>query len=151
MTRTELDLDAYVRLATALAQAGDRREQLLAERGLDEDSWNALEEGWLARLERAEQEHGDQPGVPPLVAQHAEAFARAMCEAADGVLPFERYVEVTCAFQRGGDVANTLERFSVSLPTYLQAHQHWAQRLAVDPELAARWQRMTQRKLPSSG
>lgn len=142
MGSRELDVVEYARLAAALAQAGDRREAVLAEHGLDEESYDALEDTWLARLARAEEEHGDQPGVPALVAAHAEAFANALRREGNAVLSFERYAEVTRAVARGADVANVLERFCISLAAYLQAHQHWTLRLSSDAELAERWQRL---------
>jgi hypothetical protein len=137
----DLDVVAYARLSATLAQPDVNREALLAEHGLDEDGWQAIEDAWMERLARAENAHGDRDGVPPLVLAHANAFATAQRELAGDLLAFERYVEITRALQRGRDIAAVLERFSIDLATYLNSHQHWTLKLATDPGLAEAFQR----------
>src|SRR5690606_27349533 len=116
----ELDLETYAELSAALAVAGPARERLLAEHGLDEERWNAIEEAWDAALSRAEEQHGDADGVPPLVARFAELFRRAQQAQNQGqeIVPFELYVRITRAVSRGRDVAQVLERHRISLAAY---------------------------------
>jgi hypothetical protein len=120
---------------------GEGVNGVLAAHALDEDAFQALEDRWLARLSEAEDAHGDRDGVPPLVLAHAEAFARAQRQQAGELLPFERYLEITRALQRGRDVATVLERFSLDLATYLNSHQHWTAALATDAALAEAFRR----------
>lgn len=138
---TELDIEAYAALSVALATAGDGRDALLAEHGLDEERWSAIEDGWYAALSKAEDEHGDADGVPPLVVQFAEVFQRAQQAQATGqdLMSFELYVSVTRSISRGRDVAQVLERQQISLATYLRAHQHWTMKMIGDPDLAMRF------------
>jgi len=133
------DVVAYATLAARLAQAGEDREAVLAAHGLDEESWEAIDDAWQERL--AEDEDEDQNGVPVLVAAYAEAFAAAQRGGAKEELPFERYVEVASAMKRGGDLANVLGRFRISLPDFLRAHQHWTAQMLEDEELARRFRK----------
>jgi hypothetical protein len=135
-----LDLESYARLAAALVAPGVDRDAVLASHGLDEDSWEAIEQDWLERLSEADDAAGDGE-VPPLVAAYAEAFARAQAEQAGEVLTFERYLEITRALSRGRDMAQLLDRFGIDLPTYLHSHRIWTVRMASDRELAERLRR----------
>jgi hypothetical protein len=133
------DLEAYATLAAELADPRvDRRAVLLA-RGLDEDAWEALDDAWQARLEAADA--ADDDGVPPLIAAHAEAFARAQRARVGEILPFERFVAAARELRRGGDLASTLRRLELTLDTYLAAQGHWTARLLEDEELSDRFDR----------
>ena len=141
MPAPDVDVVAYAKLAAALSRPDADREALLAEHGLDEESWQLVEDVWSERFTRAEEAHDDQDGVPPLVLAHANAFAAAQREQAGALLAFDRYVEVTRALQRGHDIATVLERFAIDLATYLASHQHWTVKLATDPALAQAFRR----------
>jgi hypothetical protein len=135
----ETDIEAFARLAAALANAADR-EALLAEHGLDEERWESVESAWYERLAAAEEGQRDEDGPPPILVAWAEAWARAHHERGT-VLPFERYVEISKALAHGRDVAGMLARFGIDLAVYLASHQHWAQQMARDPALAHRFRR----------
>lgn len=141
MSGLDVDLAAFTRLAAALAEPDADRRALLAEHDLDEAGYDALDAAWAEALARAEDAHGDREGVPPLVLAHAQGFAAAQRALAGELLSFERYLEITRALRRGRDIATVLERFSVSLSTYLQSHQEWTIKLAGDAELAEAFRR----------
>ncbi|MFT3770312.1 MAG: hypothetical protein QM820_33205 [Minicystis sp.] len=135
------DLDAYATLSAELVDPRVDRAAVLAARGLDEDAWDAIDDAWQTRLSEADDAHGDADGVPPLVAAHAEAFARAQRARVREVLPFERFVKAARELRRGGDLQSTLKRLELTLDTYLAAQAHWTARLLEDEELAARFDR----------
>ncbi len=137
------DLEVFARVAVELAAAREDREQRLARLGLDEDAWEAIEEAWDARLAEAEDAEGPDGDIPALVAAHAQAFAdaqggraRTAATSADaGGVPFERFVALTRAMQRGGRLDEVLAAERTSLETYLAAHAHWTRRMLEDPAL----------------
>jgi hypothetical protein len=136
----ELDLDvrAYARLAARLATAGDERDTMLAERGLDDDAWDVLEDAWSERMERADLDYGDADGVPPLVADYANAFSQAQMEALAGadLMSLKQYADITKSLQRGRDMPQVFVRHGTSLEAYLLAHSHWSIKLATDPDVS---------------
>ena len=134
------DVRAYARLAAQLAAAGTHRDELLATHGLDDDSWDVLEQEWMERLSQAEEDlNGD--AVPELLTAYAEAFTAAQSELAGVVLPFDRYLEITRTLSRGRDLTQLPERFGVDLATYLSSHRHWTALMATDQELAEQLRR----------
>jgi hypothetical protein len=84
---------------------------------------------------------GDADTVPPLVKEHADAFAeeQAARVSAGAPLTFERFVEVTHDIQRGQDIQHVLNRNGTTLHDYLRAEQHWLKRMMDDAELQARF------------
>jgi hypothetical protein len=134
------DLDAYVTLAAELADRRVDRDAALAAAGLTDDDWEAIDDAWQARLSAAEAEAEGSDGIPPLVAAHAEAFARAQRARAGGVLPFERFATAARELRRGGDLSSTLRRLDLTLATYLAAQAHWTARMLEDEELARRFE-----------
>ena len=139
------DLDAWVTLSVELADPAVDRAAVLRSHGLDEDAWEAIDDAWQTRLSEAEgaaeREEGDavdpRGGVPPLVAAHAEAFARAQAARAGApLLDLPAFAELTRALQRRPDVAAVLRRFDLSLAALLHNQAHWTKRLLEDPELA---------------
>jgi len=145
-TPDDIDLDTYAGLAAALAVPKADREAILGAHGLDEDSWEELEERWLARLQDAEDAFADDDeGVPELVQAFANAFAKAQTEHGPDVMTLQQYAEAACALQRGRDLNGVLERLAVTLPVFLRSHQHWTARTAKEPQLAAELSRLLRR------
>lgn len=133
------DLEAWVTLSVELADPTVDREAALRAHGLDDDAWEALDDDWQARLSAAE-EADDSDGVPPLVAAHAEAFARAQMARTQGPpLDFATFVEVTRAIARQPDIAAVLRRFDITLERLLLSQGHWTKRMMEDPELEKRF------------
>ena len=134
------ELEAYAALAAALAAPGADRAALLAEHGLDEEGWDALDDAWQARLSEADSDEVDDTlGVPKLLAAYAEAFSRAQRGLSPGLLSFERFLEAAREMMRGTDMATVLKRLGLSLEEYLRGQAHWTARMLEDGDLAARF------------
>lgn len=131
-----LDLEAYAAITVALADGALPRAIVLAERGLGEAEWAAIDERWQAELSGAlEEEH---EGVPPLVAAYAEAFerARAARRRVKEILPLERFADATREIQLRGDPLAALAHLGIALGDYLAANEHWTPRILAEPALA---------------
>ena len=140
--RAESDIDLYAGIAVEIADGAGDPEVVLARHGLDEARWDAIDNGWQARLAEATDE-GVEDGIPPLLAAYAQAMARAQkARAGAGVASFERFAEAMRLFQRSGDMPATLQRTGLTLQDFLRASQHWTSRLAVEPDLAAKFERL---------
>ncbi|WP_437562831.1 hypothetical protein [Sorangium sp. So ce542] len=135
------DVEVYATLAARLADPGGDRAALLAEHGLDEAGWEALDDAWQARLSEADEDDGDEVGVPPLVAAFAETFARVQRGRARSELSFERFLDAARAMKRGTDMATVLSRLDLTLEDYLSAQQRWTAAMLEDDELMAQFQR----------
>lgn len=135
------DVEVYAALAARLADPGADRAALLAEHGLDEAGWEALDDAWQARIEEADEDDGEEVGVPPLVAAFAETFARVQRGRAKSELSFERFLEAARAMKRGTDMATVLSRLDLTLEDYLSAQQRWTAAMLEDDELMAQFQR----------
>ncbi|WP_437282031.1 hypothetical protein WME90_16160 [Sorangium sp. So ce375] len=135
------DVEAYATLAAQLADPSADRAALLAEHGLDEAGWEALDDAWQARLSEADDEDGEDVGVPPLVVAFAEAFARAQRARAKSELSFERFLEAARELKRGTDMATVLSRLDLTLEDYLGAQQRWTAAMLEDEALMAQFQR----------
>ncbi len=141
-----MPLDDFALLTLRLSEAGEGRDEVLAEAGLTEEAWETQEAHWAAALDAAETTHGDADGVPPLLATYAEAFARAQSKLhTRAPLTFERYAELTRALQGGEAIAETLERAGLPLSAYLESHRHWTQAMTTDRELALRFAQLLAR------
>jgi hypothetical protein len=136
----EINLDAYARLTVALARAGASRAAVLAAHGLDEARWEAIDDGWQARLSDAMEEGTDEVPVPPFLEQFSRAMDRARSDDSQ-VLTLERFAEATRVVRCGGEVARMLERIGVTPDDYLRANHYWMQRMAQDDELAETFRR----------
>lgn len=142
------DVEAYARLAAELAHAGEARDGVLAAHGLDEASWEALDERWDARLDAAPA--ATEESVPPLVERHARAFAARQRELdaaaparaqgspdpAGGLELRELAIALRIA-QRGGRVDEALAARGWTAQTLTAATGRWARQIASQPELAA--------------
>ena len=137
------DVERYAQMRVLLAQAGDDRARVLAENGLDEERWEAIDDGWQLRLDASLEASGED--VPALVQRYAEAFARAQRDAPGRVLPLELFAHCTRAVQGARDPSRALLKLGVSLTEYLRANQHWSPRFAHEPELAKRFQQALRR------
>lgn len=139
MAGVDLDVTTYAVVMAALSDPGRTREEVLAEHGLDEQAWTALDERWQERLSSAMDE--DTDGVPPVVAAYAEAFARARHDGTSGRLSLQRFAEATREIQRRGDPAAALARLGILLAVYLESNAHWTRQMVEDPQLAEQFRR----------
>lgn len=138
----DVDVRVFARICVALADGISSRAEALAAHRLDEEAWDAIEDAWQERLSRAMEEH-DGEGVPPLIAAYGAALDEA--RAGGDVLTFERFAEATRQLQTG-DPTRALAVAGVSLPSYLRANGYWTGRMATDPVLAERFQRVVAAK-----
>ena len=142
----DLDVRAYAAIAVALAEASSR-EEVLAAAGLDEDSWEAVEDRWQERLSRAIDEQDTDSGacaVPPLMVEYDAAITEARARS-NGAPPMslERFAEATRQLRRGADPAAAVRQLGVSFGAYLRASAHWTARMAREPDLAERFRLLT--------
>lgn len=142
------DVRAYAVLAVELAQPDADRDAILARHGLDEEAWDALDDAWQSRLSDAVEAMGEADDVPPLVQQHAEAFAKAQAErvSVGAPLAFERFIEITLDIQRGKDVEHAMKRNGTTLHDYLRAQQHWLKQMMDDGALQQRFHKAMDRR-----
>ena len=147
-TTLTTDVRAYAALSVRLAEPDADRAAILAEHGLDEDGWDAIDDAWQERLSEAVDAMGDEETVPFLVKEHAEAFAAAQAARtrAGDPMPMERFVEVTLDIQRGQDVQHVLQRNGTTLHDYLRAQQHWLKKMMEDADLARRFEQAMGRR-----
>ncbi|MBI4700856.1 MAG: hypothetical protein HY744_06785 [Deltaproteobacteria bacterium] len=141
--KLDQDVRAYAALAAALANGERLREVVLAEHGLDEESWERLDDAWQERLSAAADAPGDE--VPALVAAFSEAFAEAGRGGAPGADPpasLECFARATRGLGRGADPAAALAATALTLAGYLRAQAYWTPRMIAKPELAARFREL---------
>jgi hypothetical protein len=136
------DVERYAEIAAALASSDDRGG-VLAQYGLTEEVWEAEDEAWQARLSEAVEAFEDD-GVPEIIDRFNQAFTAARERFSAKVMSFDKFVEVTRALQRSHDVPRTLESHGVTFPMFIQANQHWAPKIATDPELAEKFRKAIQ-------
>jgi hypothetical protein len=135
--KQRMPLEAYAALRARLAQDHVDRDALLAEHGLDEESWDLVDDAWQAQLSLALEADGDD--LPAEVLRYAEAVARAQRDAPGKLLGLEQFAACTRALRQARDPKLALEKHGVTLTEYLKANQHWSPQLATDHPLAARF------------
>jgi hypothetical protein len=131
----DLDIEAYALLQMRLGR-GDRAS-VLAEHGLTEDAYEALDERVQSALSRAIDE-SDEAGVPPLIARYDAALKKAH-EGLEPPLDLERFAEATLVMRRGGDPTKALAKIGIALHDYFRSSPIWAMRLSKDDALARRF------------
>ena len=136
---SEIELYAAV---TAGMAVGRPREDLLREHGLDDASFDALEE----RVERAFSEAMDATGesVPPFLQRYEAAMRVAHAAARSPAPPMSLadFARAMRAMEGGQDPRKELERHGLSAADVARAVSHYAPRLAREPELVAELERL---------
>jgi hypothetical protein len=138
----ELDLEAYATIMAALAAMGDERAAILARHGLDEDTWEAIDARFQARLSDALEEEGD--GIPALVASYAKAYETAQRALAPAI-SLEELAMVTRLLQASGDMRASLAKVGLTMAAYVRGAEHWSRRIAESPELKVRFEEALRR------
>ena len=131
------DLDRYASLRARLAVDADGRAALLAQHGLDEATWDAVDDRWQARLSRELDAAGDD--VPPSLLRYSEVFSATQRASLVRLLELEELARCARALGSARDPRVALEQLGVSLEQFLKANQHWAAEIARDPLLAERF------------
>jgi hypothetical protein len=137
-----VDVATYARVMAELADAGDRRGEVLARHGLDEDAWEAADDAWQATLSAALDDDGDGPSQ--VLSDYAAAYERAQIELAVP-MRLETFATVTRLLAAAQDLPRALAQANVTLAAYLRACGHYARRMAEDPELARRFEDLVDR------
>jgi len=144
-----LSIESYATLRARLAQDGVDRDALLAEHGLDEDRWDAVDDVWQEELSRALDRPGDD--VPDMWLRYAGAFSRAQRDAPARVLSVELFGACTRVLQGARDPRLALEKMGVTLTEYLKANQIWSPQIVKDKAIAACFHAATHGPLPDKG
>jgi len=135
------EVEAYARLMADLAAAGvDSRAEVLAQHGLDEESFEAVDDEWNERLSEAmaDDSEGDD-GVSPLLAAYLAAFEAARRSEAPP-MSLDSLALVTRYLSAKGDLRAALARVEVTFDQFSRATEYWTPRMAKDPALAARFE-----------
>lgn len=136
-------MEVYGAIAADLARGRDRAETL-AEHGLDEESFERLEDRALLAM-AAEDDAAN--GVPePVVQFDAALRARAQKETLD-VPTLEDFVRALMVAQEGGKVHERLAERGLSVELLLRGSAHYTPKLATDVELARRFQELSSRSV----
>jgi hypothetical protein len=136
------DLETYGAILAELARGADRAD-VLAQHGLDEERFEALEDRALALLSA---EEGD--GVPEAVVRFDRAI-RGGPAAARALPSLEAFAQAYLIAQEGGNVAERLKERGSSLEVLLQGSEHYVPRFAKEPELLDRFLALTSRSGPT--
>jgi hypothetical protein len=137
-----LGVEAYATILATLARPDADRERILATHGLTEEEWDAIDEEWQTKLSEATAaDLGENEVIPPLVADFAQAFAKAQAaQAGGGVLSFEKYVEAARALSQPEPMA-ALQAVGVTFAQFVKAQQHWLQAISEDEALREKLER----------
>ncbi|MDC3956959.1 hypothetical protein KEG38_24070 [Polyangium jinanense] len=126
----DLDLETYAAVMAELAAAGEARAEVLARRGLDEESWEGIDAHWQERLTEALAEEGE--GVPALLAAYTAAYQAAQSALAPPI-SLERFARITRLLQATGDLQAALAKVGATLADYVRSNEHWSRRMTEDP------------------
>ena len=132
----DLDVEGYARLMAELAAAGASRGEVLARHGLDEARWEAIDARWQEALSEAIDVEDE--GVPPILSAYAAAYEAAQ-RSLGAPISIEQFARVTRLLSANGDLQAALARAGVTMAEYVRGSEHWARRLAEDPELERRF------------
>ncbi len=135
----KLDLATYAKLLATFAHAPSSREALLANHGLSEDDWQAIDEHWQDALGAEDEAEAEEAAgqVAPLLLAFDRAFSEAQQQLAGAPLSLSRYLEVLERLRAGHDLTQTLAEASIGLSSYLVSHAHWAQLAQEDEAVRA--------------
>lgn len=132
-----LELRAYAAILAELAATGESRSAVLASHGLDEASWEAIDEQWQERLSAELDDDGD--GVPGLLAELSSAYAAAQRASAEPIT-LEQLAEVTRRLAASGDLRASLAHVGVTLVGYTRGSEHWTKLMSADSSLARQFE-----------
>jgi hypothetical protein len=132
----DLDVETYAAIMVELAAKPEVREVVLARHGLDEAGWEALDTHFQDLLSEAMADDAD--GVPEILARYAAAYEAAQHVQGEPI-SLESFALVTRLLHITGDVRASLARANVTLADFVRASEHWARRIAEDPELERRF------------
>jgi len=127
-------IEEYAQVMAELASAGDARRQILAQHGLDEARWEAIDAHWQTQLSEA-MDQEDADGVPEILSRYTAAYEAAQRSIAPPI-SLDQFAMVTRLLDTSDDVRASLAKVGVTLADYVRGSEHWTRQLAGDPELA---------------
>lgn len=136
-----LTLEQYAALLVRLPEEPPERARVLAEHGLDEQSWEELDQRYQAELDAAMQV-GEGANVPALLSRFSAALGDGVSALEAPPLELEPYARFTRGLQLGRDPQKLVEAEGVSMRVYMDAHLYWTPRLARDPGLSERFRHL---------
>lgn len=133
-------IEEYAALQVALVHGP--RDEVLRERGLDEDAVAEIDAEFQDALSAAMEEDCD--GIPALLTAYDQGLRKARREVADGepsaeVLSLDDFASLTRTLESSRDVKQAFDARGVTFEAYMRASEHWTPKLATDPELAKRF------------
>lgn len=143
-----LSVEQHAQILAELFAAEGRRADVLRRHGLDEAAWKAEDAEWQARLSEALAQPGD--GVDRALSDHAAAYSAAQRSIAEPV-GLEAFAAVTRLLRARGDLGAALAEVGITLQAYVAGSAHWSGRIAVDPEIAARFEACLRREARERG
>jgi len=130
-----LTIEEYAVLSARLAE-GMPRADLLAERGLSEDQWNAATFAWMNAMAADVRANGVEATLP-------QTFSDAFTVAQSALRPIpELTPEEWATLQYRAETSDREQAFAergLRLADYLRLVRHWSSALANDENLADRW------------
>lgn len=130
--------DQYVRILSALSRPGVDPDAVLAEFGLSEAEWDALEESCEARLNSDEV---DDEKTVEYLGRLAQGLCSASTQQQEPNIDFDTWLAVVRACRTGAQFEAQLALRRFELSEFLAAQAYWIQRMAKEPELLARYRR----------
>jgi hypothetical protein len=132
-------IDRYARVLSAMAQPGVDPEAVLVEFGLSAADWDELEAHCDSLLDATSQ---TDEQVLEQLGKLAEGLQ--LVGVAEGPAPvdFETWLQLAHACQIGAPLDPLLRARQVTLQDFLSSQSHWLRRMASDPELLERYQRV---------
>lgn len=137
-----MTVEAYAKVMAELAAAGEARAPVLARHGLDESSWEAIDDHWQEALSAALDVEDD--GVPEILSSYAAAYEEAQ-RTLGPPISIEQFAQVTRLLHASGDLRAALAKVGVSLADYVRGSEHWSRQLAADSDLERRFHEVVQR------
>jgi hypothetical protein len=126
-----LDLAAYARASVRLAERDRPRAAVLAELGLDEARWIAIEQTWLLRIATAMLQQDAS-----LPAEYEAAHAAAQGEIAGArEVTLEAYAGVVAAIEAGREPSIAIAEGGLTPASFAAAQRSWSAKIAADPAI----------------
>lgn len=138
-----IPLGLHARIAAEIAEGSRPVADVLAAHGLDEATWHEASLHWHRAM-------GDEAEARRGAAELAPRYAKAFADAQDALSPRvdltpEAWAELVSEVRDAGELLGPLERRGLKPADYLRLQRFFAELVASDPEVAARFYRAYER------
>ncbi len=142
---TPLTIEAYAQVMVELfaAQTEGARAVVLRRHQLDEATWQEVDSAYQTDLTKA-LDKVDESGSA-LLSRFTLAYAKAQ-ETFSPPISLETFAETNRLIRGGMGLPLAASKMGISVQAYVQGSAHWAQKLARDPNLAARFEGVLRRR-----